>query len=116
MSVRQRGSEVRRRDRLQIGGRFKGARDGMPGWSERLPRQCRGRDPRCCAGATGARGQSRDLRSSVPIKRDWTVARPSNYMSLLVDRSSMVGFVVWDHFDRYESFVAEMAALMKNGS
>jgi len=41
---------------------------------------------------------------------------PSNYMSLLVNRASMVGFVVWDHFDRYESFVAEMAALMKNGS
>jgi NADPH-dependent curcumin reductase CurA len=28
----------------------------------------------------------------------------------------MVGFVVWDHLDRYESFVAEMAALIKNGS
>ena len=41
---------------------------------------------------------------------------PSNYMSLLVNRASMVGFVVWDHLDRYESFVAEMAALMKNGS
>jgi len=41
---------------------------------------------------------------------------PSNYMSLLVNRASMVGFVVWDHLDRYESFVAEMAALIKNGS
>ncbi len=40
---------------------------------------------------------------------------PSNYMSLLVNRASMVGFVVFDHLDRYESFVAEMAALMKNG-
>ena len=41
---------------------------------------------------------------------------PTNYMSLLVNRASMVGFVVWDHLDRYESFLAEMAALMKNGS
>jgi NADPH-dependent curcumin reductase CurA len=41
---------------------------------------------------------------------------PSNYMSLLVNRASMVGFVVWDHLARYESFVAEMAPLIRNGS
>ena len=64
--------------------------------------------------ARGARVEISGAVSQYNVTGPWR--GPSNYMSLLVNRASMVGFVVFDHLDRYESFVAEMAALIKNGS
>jgi NADPH-dependent curcumin reductase CurA len=40
---------------------------------------------------------------------------PSNYMSLLVNRASMTGFVVFDYGDRYAEAAAEMAGWMAAG-
>ena len=40
---------------------------------------------------------------------------PSNYMALLVTRSSMIGFVVFDYASRYAEGVAEMAGWMAEG-
>jgi NADPH-dependent curcumin reductase CurA len=40
---------------------------------------------------------------------------PSNYMSLLVNRASMTGFVVFDYADRYAEAAAEMAGWMAAG-
>jgi NADPH-dependent curcumin reductase len=43
------------------------------------------------------------------------VAGPSNYMSLLVNRASMKGMLVFDYADRYAQAGAEMAAWMAAG-
>jgi NADPH-dependent curcumin reductase CurA len=40
---------------------------------------------------------------------------PSNYMSLLVNRASMTGMVVFDYADRYAEAAREMAAWLKSG-
>lgn len=40
---------------------------------------------------------------------------PSNYMSLLVNRASMTGMVVFDYADRYAEAIVEMAGWMKEG-
>jgi len=40
---------------------------------------------------------------------------PSNYMSLLVNRASMTGMVVFDYADRYADAAREMAGWMKEG-
>lgn len=40
---------------------------------------------------------------------------PSNYMSLLVNRARMEGFVVFDYADRYMHAVSEMAGWMADG-
>jgi len=43
------------------------------------------------------------------------VQGPKNYMSLLVSRARMEGFVVFDYADRYDSAVREMAGWLKDG-
>jgi NADPH-dependent curcumin reductase CurA len=40
---------------------------------------------------------------------------PANYMSLLVNRASMTGFLVFDYFDRYAEAAAEMAGWLADG-
>ena len=40
---------------------------------------------------------------------------PSNYMSLLVNRASMTGFLVFDFADRYAEGVAQMAEWLREG-
>jgi NADPH-dependent curcumin reductase CurA len=40
---------------------------------------------------------------------------PSNYMSLLVNRASMTGFLVFDFADRYLEAAQEMAGWLKEG-
>ncbi|HYP48647.1 MAG TPA: NADP-dependent oxidoreductase [Thermoleophilaceae bacterium] len=40
---------------------------------------------------------------------------PSNYMSLLVNRATMQGFVVFDYADRYAEAAREMSGWMKEG-
>jgi NADPH-dependent curcumin reductase CurA len=47
--------------------------------------------------------------STAPIKG------PSNYLSLLVNRATMKGFIVFDFADRYTAALTEMAAWMKAG-
>ena len=41
---------------------------------------------------------------------------PANYMSLLVNRARMEGFVVFDYADRYLEAAMEMAGWMQEGS
>ena len=40
---------------------------------------------------------------------------PSNYLSLLVNRASMTGMVVFDYAARYQAAIAEMAQWMAAG-
>jgi hypothetical protein len=40
---------------------------------------------------------------------------PSNYMSLLVNRASMTGFLVFDFADRYAQAAQEMAGWVQEG-
>lgn len=40
---------------------------------------------------------------------------PSNYLSLLVERASMTGFVVFDYVSRYQEAIAEMAGWVVEG-
>ncbi len=44
------------------------------------------------------------------------VKGPSNYLSLLVNRASMKGMVVFDYADRYEAAAREMAGWIADGS
>lgn len=43
------------------------------------------------------------------------VKGPSNYMSLLVNRASMTGMVVFDYADRYGEGVAQLAEWLADG-
>lgn len=43
------------------------------------------------------------------------MAGPSNYMSLLVNRASMTGFVVFDYADRYPEAIAAMSTWLSEG-
>lgn len=43
------------------------------------------------------------------------VQGPKNYLSLLVNRASMQGMVVFDYADRYHLAIAEMASYLKSG-
>lgn len=43
------------------------------------------------------------------------VQGPKNYLSLLVNRASMQGMVVFDYADRYHVAIAEMASYLKSG-
>jgi NADPH-dependent curcumin reductase len=43
------------------------------------------------------------------------VVPPKNYLSLLVNRARMEGFVVFDYADRYQQAAIEMAGWMKKG-
>ncbi len=40
---------------------------------------------------------------------------PANYMSLLVNRARMEGFVVFDYVDRFPEAVAEMSGWLREG-
>lgn len=40
---------------------------------------------------------------------------PSNYLSLLVNRARMQGFIVSDYFDQYRSAVGEMTDWLAEG-
>ncbi len=44
------------------------------------------------------------------------VRGPSNYLSLLVNRASMQGMVVFDYVDRYPEAIAQMAGWMAEGT
>jgi hypothetical protein len=44
-----------------------------------------------------------------------TVAGPGNYLSLLVNRARMEGFIVFDYADRYADAAAEMAGWLRAG-
>jgi len=54
-------------------------------------------------------GAISQYNNTTPIKG------PSNYLSLLVNRATMTGMVVFDYMDRYPQAVAEMAGLMASG-
>ena len=41
---------------------------------------------------------------------------PAHYMSLLVNRASMTGFVVFDYEDRYPEAIADLSARLRDGS
>ena len=43
------------------------------------------------------------------------VQGPKNYMSLLVNRARMEGFVIFDYTDRFPQAIAELAAYIKDG-
>jgi NADPH-dependent curcumin reductase CurA len=43
------------------------------------------------------------------------VAGPSNYMSLLVNRASMTGFVVFDYANRYPEAISAMSTWLSEG-
>jgi NADPH-dependent curcumin reductase len=43
------------------------------------------------------------------------IAGPANYLSLLVNRASMTGMIVFDYADRYGQGIAEMAGWMAEG-
>ena len=43
------------------------------------------------------------------------VQGPKNYLSLLVNRASMTGMVVFDYADRYPQAIAELAGYLKDG-
>ena len=43
------------------------------------------------------------------------ISGPSNYLSLLVQRASMTGFVVFDYVSRYQEAIAEMAGWVVQG-
>ena len=47
---------------------------------------------------------------------DGGMTGPSNYMSLLVNRARMEGFVVFDYADRYREALREMAGWLADGS
>ena len=63
--------------------------------------------------ARGARvlicGAISQYNATAPVKG------PSNYMSLLVNRATMKGFVVFDYADRYAAAAREMAGWMAEG-
>jgi NADPH-dependent curcumin reductase CurA len=40
---------------------------------------------------------------------------PANYMSLLVNRATMTGFLVFDYADRYEEAAREMGQWLASG-
>jgi NADPH-dependent curcumin reductase CurA len=44
-----------------------------------------------------------------------TVQGPKNYMSLLVNRARMEGFVIFDYTDRFPQAIAELAGYIRDG-
>jgi hypothetical protein len=55
-------------------------------------------------------GAISQYNNTAPIKG------PSNYMSLLVNRARMEGFVVFDYANRYGAAIADIAKWMREGS
>ena len=62
-----------------------------------------------------ARGARVPLCGAVSQYNSPKMTGPSNYMSLLVNRASMTGFVVFDYASRYKEAAAEMAGWMREG-
>jgi NADPH-dependent curcumin reductase CurA len=62
-----------------------------------------------------ARGARVVLCGAISQYNSATVAGPSNYLSLLVNRARMEGFIVFDYADRYANAAAEMAGWLKAG-
>jgi hypothetical protein len=62
------------------------------------------------------------LRARIPLcgaisqyNNTGPIKGPSNYLSLLINRATMRGFLVFDFADRYAAAVQEMAGWMKAG-
>jgi NADPH-dependent curcumin reductase CurA len=62
-----------------------------------------------------ARGARIVLSGAVSQYNEKKMKGPSNYMSLLVNRASMTGFVVFDYADRYGEAAREMGPWLKQG-
>jgi hypothetical protein len=62
-----------------------------------------------------ARGARIPLCGAVSQYNSPKMKGPSNYMSLLVNRATMTGFVVFDFAARYKEAAAEMAGWMREG-
>jgi NADPH-dependent curcumin reductase CurA len=62
-----------------------------------------------------ARGARIVLSGAVSQYNEKKMKGPSNYMSLLVNRASMTGFVVFDYADRYAEAAREMGPWLKEG-
>jgi hypothetical protein len=62
-----------------------------------------------------ARGARVVLCGAISQYNSTAVAGPSNYLSLLVNRARMEGFIVFDYADRYADAATEMAGWLKAG-
>ena len=62
-----------------------------------------------------ARGARVVLCGAISQYNSDTVTGPSNYLSLLVNRARMEGFIVFDYADRYADAATEMAGWLKAG-
>jgi len=62
-----------------------------------------------------ARGARIVICGAVSQYNEEKMKGPSNYMSLLVNRASMTGFVVFDYADRYGDAAREMGGWMREG-
>jgi NADPH-dependent curcumin reductase CurA len=62
-----------------------------------------------------ARGARIALCGAVSQYNEKEMRGPRNYMSLLVNRASMTGFVVFDYADRYAEAAREMGGWLKEG-
>ncbi len=62
-----------------------------------------------------ARGARIVICGAVSQYNEETTKGPSNYMSLLVERATMTGFVVFDYADRYGDAAREMGGWLKEG-
>src|SRR5581483_5208538 len=62
-----------------------------------------------------ARGARVVISGAISQYNETQVRGPANYMMLLVTRSSMTGFLVFDYADRYEEATAELAGWLREG-
>jgi NADPH-dependent curcumin reductase CurA len=62
-----------------------------------------------------ARGARIVICGAVSQYNESATRGPANYMSLLVNRASMTGMVVFDYADRYPAAQAELAAWLRDG-
>ncbi len=63
-----------------------------------------------------ARGARIVICGAISQYNEGEVRGPSNYLSLLVNRASMTGFVVFDYAARYGEAAAEIAGWLRDGS
>ena len=62
-----------------------------------------------------ARGARVVISGAISQYNETQVRGPANYMMLLVTRSSMTGFLVFDFADRYAAAMAELAGWLREG-
>ena len=62
-----------------------------------------------------ARGARVVISGAISQYNETQVRGPANYMMLLVTRSSMTGFLVFDYEDRYPQAMSEMAGWLREG-